>query len=225
MAVAARWAGWRVEAAASFNLVALDPWCGSNPPMPWGLPVVEIGVLAVIWCSAYFGWRWSRRRLRLDAPDAPEMGQRERSVRRSLRALLAFDFFILWPLGVPSFVGMTIWAFYTPEMWTFAAGMTAWVAAFTVAIPMLVRMARTMEHLRVAGLPDAVPPSVLIEGVDALLSRHGPPWARRARYAVLAVLIVAGLFDWKMTFSIMCYGGIFAAVRWGWRMLTQRTRA
>jgi len=206
-------------------LVAPDPECGSNPPMPWGSPFVEIGVLAVVWCSAYFGWRWSRRRLGLDAPDAPGMGQRERSVRRSLRALLAFNFFIGWPLSVPSCVGMTIWAFYEPKMWAFAAGMTLWLAAFTVAIPMLVQMARKMEHLRVAGLPDAVPPSVLIEGIDALLSRHGSPWARRARYGVLAVLLVGGLINWRMTVGMMVYWGLFLAVQAGWRMLTQRSRA
>lgn len=146
--------------------------------MNWGVLGVIVGGVTAVWRSAFLGWRWSRKRLGLDAPDPPSMSQRERTVRRSLRALLVFDCFVIWPLGVPSCVMLVALIFEDREMLgPSLAGLLGFVA-FTVAVPRLIKMVRQLERQRLSAEPDTVPPSFWIEGGRALtfgLGRHRRP--------------------------------------------------
>lgn len=188
----------------------------------WDVLAAVLGVVTLVWGSAFLGWRWARGRLGLDTPDASDMGQRERSARRSLRALLAFDFLLWWPLSIPMGVLATVVSIIERSGYEVAAGMVLGLVAFTVPVPVLIRMVRQLEQQRLAGQPDAVPPSFFIEGGQALLSRQRPPWARWAGYATIVVLVVAGIVNWEMTLAFVFYATIFGAARLGWIWLTRR---
>lgn len=192
--------------------------------MNWGVLAVVLGAVTVVWGSAFFGWRWTRKRLGLDAPDAPDMGRREKSVRRSLRALLAFNFFVTWPVGLPACVMLIVMIFEERDLVGPSVAGLLGMVLFTVAVPSLIRTARQLERQRLSGEPDAVPPSVWIEGGLALLSSPGSAGARLVRYAFIAVLVVAGILNWKMTLAVMFYGGIAIAVWLGWTWMTRRRR-
>ena len=70
-------------------------------------------------------------------------------------------------------------------------------------------------------MPDATPPSFWIEGGAALLARQGSVRARSTKYAIVVVLVVVGIIDWKMTLAMMFYGAIFTAVWAAWKMLAR----
>lgn len=171
--------------------------------MHWDKLAGLLGVVTAVWGSAYLGWRWSRRKLGLDAPDAPEMGERERTVRRSLRALLAFDFFVVWPVGLPgcAALAMSMLDDRVPLGPSLAA--MAGMVAFTVAVPSLIGAVRQLERQRLLGQADSVPPSLWIEGGAALVSRQGAGAPRWPRYVILGVLVIVGVLDWEMTVAVV----------------------
>lgn len=189
----------------------------------WGvLAIVLVGVTAV-WGGAYLGWRWARRRLGLDRPDTSDIGQRERDVRRSLRSLLAFDFFVMWPLGLPSSVLATIAMLHDPEMVGPSLAALLGFAAFTVAVPSLIGTARELERQRLSGAPDASPPSFWIEGGAVLFADPGVGGrARRTRYVVLSVLLGVGIINWQMTLAVTFYAAIIAGGWAAWKALRRR---
>ncbi|WP_242344186.1 hypothetical protein [Anaeromyxobacter terrae] len=196
--------------------------CGFNRAMRWvPLAVVFVGLTAV-WGGAYLGWRWSRRRLRLDKPDTSDMGKRERDVRRSLRALLAFNFFVMWPVGLPACVMVAILMLNDREMLGPSVAALLGMISFTVAVPSLIATARQLEGHRLSGTPDVAPPSFWIEGAAALIARNGSVGGRWVRYAMLAALLVVGIINWKMTLVMMFYVAIFTGAWAAWKMLTGR---
>lgn len=188
----------------------------------WDVLAAVLGVVTLVWGSAFFGWRWARGRLGLDATDAPNMGQREKSVRRSLRALLAFNFFVMWPAGLPSCVMVATSMFEDREMLGPSLAAILGMLGFTVAVPALIRTARLLERYRLAGQPDATPPSFWIEGGAALFSRQRTSGVRWMGYAIIAVVLLVGIVNWEMTLAFAFYAAIFGAARLGWIWLTRR---
>lgn len=193
--------------------------------MHWDMLAIILGVVTAVWGSAYLGWRWSRKKLGLDAREVPEMGQRERTVRRSLSALLGFNFFVIWPLGLPACAALAMFMFDDREMLGPSLAALLGFVAFTVAVPSLIGTVRQLERQRLLGQADAVPPSLWIEGGAALVSGQGAAAPRWPKYAILGVLVIVGIFNWKMTAAVMFYGLIFAVARVGWKLLTRLWRA
>lgn len=65
--------------------------------MTWGVLAAAVVPALIAWSVAFLAWRWACRRLGLRGPDPAGAGERERAARRSLRALLAFELFVVYP--------------------------------------------------------------------------------------------------------------------------------
>jgi hypothetical protein len=119
-----------------------------------------VATLATFWGSSIWCWRWARRRLRLSEPYDPldEASEpRALLIRRSLRALMAFNFLIIYPV---SLIPIGVWLLSKVEgdplpLAIFGGPLGALI--FTVPLLSLVRSLRRAE----SGQEDA---SMWIEG-------------------------------------------------------------
>lgn len=181
-----------------------------------------LGIVAVVWGSAFLGWRWTRRRLGLAGPDASGMSERERSARRSLRALLAFNFLVMWPVGLPACIMAVIVAFEQRDLIGPSVAALLGLVCFTVAVPSLIRTARELERHRLSDEPDSVPPSLWLEGRLASLTAKSSRGARWGRYALVIGILVASVLNWGMTLAMVFCLSVAAALWLGWKLLTRR---
>ncbi len=151
-----------------------------------------LGAIALLYAVVVAVWRWLVRRWGLAGPGAPPrtaLSEREYLARRSLRALLAFDFLLIIPVGVVACVAIAVAATepdgVPPEMIFLPLAFLA----FLLPIPALRRSLRHMEQQRRAGVlvePAPAPNSSGLPALDAHLGRKA--WGT----LVAAGLIVLG---------------------------------
>ena len=75
----------------------IDP---SRPRWNWREKLPVLVALILTWGASVVVWRWTLRRLHLSGVEASNVSDRERLVRRNLRAILAFNFLVTYPVGV-----------------------------------------------------------------------------------------------------------------------------
>jgi len=160
-----------------------------NDSLPW----IILAILVSVYALFILAWRWLLRRWNLTGPAAPSrdaLGHREYLARRSLRALLAFDFLVMLPIGIPSSAAILYMAVSNPGktdpgMVIGALG----ILMFIVPIPVLHRSIKRMEAQRLAGLPVETQAQALSTGVPALDTHmRSRPWA-----TILAALAISGV--------------------------------
>lgn len=143
---------------------------------------------ALVLLASAVGWNLLVRRWRLSGPGAPPraaLGRRERAVRRTLRILLAFDALV----GVPVLVIGLVGSFRSEELGVGVPTLLLVAALLLAPVPPLLRRVRSLEALRLAGLPEAAAARLRTTGhagLDLLL-RSGAPTTR----ATAALIVIA----------------------------------
>jgi hypothetical protein len=128
------------------------------------------------WVAFVVGWRRSVRRLGLRGRDPDGMDRAERVARRSLRAVLAFDFLVVWPVALP-LVPLLIWSFTTDPCTSVTELVSgcAWgllaLAMFTAAPFLLASRVKALERCRLSGGAEPVPRNWFL---DRVLLRGSP---------------------------------------------------
>jgi hypothetical protein len=192
--------------------------------MRWGAVAVALGVVIVVWGSAIAAWRWTVSRLGLKRPDSPIMGEREKVVRRSLRALLAFDFLVLWPVGIPATIAGIALGVQEHDLLGPGLGALLGLGLMTAAVPSLVRTARRLERQRLAGEPEDTRPSLWIEGRFAPIDGDNTAGARWGRIALIASLLVGFLLNWRVSATILLLIIAVAMIRFAWTSVIRGNR-
>lgn len=158
----------------------LPPWL-----VPAGIALLYAALIAV--------WRWLLRRWGLAGPTAPPrrlLGRSEYLARRSLRALLAFDFLLVIPMGLPAAVALLSVAVadpreLEPEM---IAAVLVFLATFLLPVPALRRSILRMEQQRLGGQVVEADPPPNTSGLQRSTStcaptRGGRSWPRASSSA------------------------------------------
>ena len=189
---------------------------------PW-LILAGIVVLYAILIAA---WRWLVRRWGLAGPNAPQLSSIERNEhlsRRSLRALLAFDFLVIIPIGIPAVVAFLYMAVTHPQ--DFDPGMimgALGLLVFILPVPVLRRSIRRMEQQRLAGQVAQPPPlpntSGLVEFDKYLRAKA---WgARVAAGLIVFVSIAAWVFPDHRLAAVLLKDNEAVLSGQLWRLLT-----
>jgi hypothetical protein len=155
---------------------------------------ILVGIVA-LWSLAVTLWRVTLRHLRLsdhDKAEQKERGPRERAVRRSLRALLAFNFLVLYPVVIPALIAVA----FSGDPEAIIPGVLCLFALVVFSIPLasLVRTVRQLEQRRLAGVPPMNEPSLWVDGGRALVEAARQGQNPHARHA--AVIITAAGIGW-----------------------------
>jgi rhomboid protease GluP len=154
---------------------------------------LALAAFAALYAVLVPSWRWLVRRWGLAGPGAPPraaLSEREYLARRSLRALLAFDFLVMGPAGALACVAAVAVALtgpFEPEMIALFL-LPVGLLVFFVPVFVLRRSIRRMERERLeAPSMEPPPPSDRpVSAFDAYLRRRA--WAT----LVAAGLIVCG---------------------------------
>jgi membrane associated rhomboid family serine protease len=190
---------------------------GWPAPFPSGRAVVVLVLLA--YAGFIFGWRLLGRRLGLTGPRAPRRDELSRDAylrRRSLRALLAFDFLVIFPVISGAIVALVVGA---PGM--VVIGLLP--ALFFVApIPFLLNAVRKDDRRRQLGLPAetaAEAASVGHPSLDLLLA--GPIPATSSAISLIAgVTVLAWVLPSDLLFSQLAKENELILGGQYWRLLT-----
>jgi membrane associated rhomboid family serine protease len=152
--------------------------------------------IVLLYAALIATWLWLARRWGLAGPGAPKrsaLGRSEYLARRSLRALLAFDFLVIIPIGLPAVVAILYMAVTHPR--DFDPAMV-WAAvgflAFILAVPALRRSIRRMEQQRHAGQvaqPEPLPNTSGLVELDKHL--RAKAWGTRGAAGLIVCVSVA----------------------------------
>jgi hypothetical protein len=127
-----------------------------------------LGGLASWWGLFVLAWRLAARRLGVVGAPPSGAGPRERLVRRNLRAALAFDLLVMFPVGLPLLVSVALSG--EPEALELVLTMLPGLVMFGLALPALARRARALRERRLAGRSEeGDPPSLWIDGPRTVL--------------------------------------------------------
>jgi rhomboid protease GluP len=157
---------------------------------------VKILAAIVLWYAAMIvAWRWLLRRWRLvgrAAPPRAVLGRREYLARRSLRAVLAFDFLVIFPIGAPAIGAMIAVGREAPSGFGFEAllGLLGLVT-FVLCIPVMRRSVVRLEQQRRDGQPEETAAQAMAR---ARSTGHAPldaHLAARAWGTITAALVIA----------------------------------
>jgi hypothetical protein len=155
---------------------------------------ILVGIVA-LWSLAITLWRVTLRHLQLsnhDKAEQEERGPRQRAVRRSLRALLAFNFLVVYPVAIPALIAA---AFSGDREALFPGVLCLFtLVLFSVPLASLIRTARQLEQRRLAGVPLMNEPSLWVDGGRALVEAARQGQNPHARHA--AVIITAAGIGW-----------------------------
>jgi membrane associated rhomboid family serine protease len=159
---------------------------------PWLILGGIVGLYAVLIAA----WRWLVRRWGLAGPNAPQPSSIERSEylsRRSLRALLAFDFLVIIPIGLPAVAAFLYMAVTHPR--DFDPGMVMGALGlllFILMVPVLRRSILRMEQQRLAGQVAQPPPLPNTSGLVEL-DKHlrAKAWGTRVAAGLIVCVSVA----------------------------------
>ncbi len=151
---------------------------------------IALAAFAALYAVSVPIWRWLVRRWGLAGPHAPPraaLSEREYLARRSLRALLAFDFLVMGPAGLLGCVASVAVALTVPFEPTMIALLLVPIGLliFIVPVPVLRRSIRRMEQQRLAGLVVEAEPAPNTSGLPAL-DAH-------LRHRAWGTLVTAGL--------------------------------
>lgn len=133
---------------------------------------LAISLPIVTWVTAFASWRLVLRRLGIAKP-SEGVGARERLVLRNLRALLAFNFLVWYPVAVPGGVAMLFFS-GMPSLERPALAMLLAVALFSLPLPPLLASARKLERDRLAGVPPRDAPTLWMDDVRAAAGADRP---------------------------------------------------
>lgn len=159
-----------------------------------------LGLIAVEYAAMVVTWRWLVRRWRLAGPDAPPravIGQQEHLARRSLRALLAFDFLVIFPTLLPVIVLFAVSPGERPTRFpTEMIPALLGLVMFVVAIPGLHRAVVRLEQRRREGLPEETAAAARLQArstghaaLDAHLATKA--WGTNATALVVVLVSIA----------------------------------
>lgn len=177
---------------SAWELAARASPAARRDSSPW--PV--LAGIALLYAALIAAWRWLARRWGLAGPGAPQpssLGRSEYLARRSLRALLAFDFLVILPLGLPMVVVFLYMAIAHPR--DFDPGMVLGalgILTFLLPVLPLRRSIRRMERQRLAGevMQAAPPPGT--SGLAALDEHlRARAWGTRAAAGLIVCASVA----------------------------------
>lgn len=157
-----------------------------------------LGLIVVEYAAMVVAWRWLLRRWRLAGPGAPPravLGRQEYLARRSLRALLAFDFLVMFPTLL---LVIAVFAASPSERPThFPAEMLPAVLGlvmFAAAIPGLRRSVVRLEQRRREGLPEETAAEIKLQARStghAALDAHLSSTAWGTNGAGLVIVLVS----------------------------------
>lgn len=163
--------------------------------------IVALSLPVVAWAGALVAWRFTLLRLGLTSTKDEALGQRERTVVRALRALLAFNFLVVLPVAVLG-MGMLVSGVTTLQ----AASLVILVGLmfFALPLPSLIATAKRLRAQRLPGVPVRDLPSFWLD--DAMTFAR-----ERSSAAVWAVfgsvlLVIAGM---GCTFASMRTGAVW----------------
>jgi len=160
-------------------------------PFPSGQAVVVLVLLA--YGGFFAGWMLLSRRLGLTGPRAPrqeELSKEAHLRRRSLRALLAFDFLIIFPVSSSAIVALLSGE---PGM---AATVLLPALFFGAPIPFLLHAVRQDDRRRQSGLPAETAAEAASVGhptLDLLLAGPIP-----ATMSAIAIIAAASVLAWVL---------------------------
>jgi membrane associated rhomboid family serine protease len=149
---------------------------------------------ALILLASVVCWNLLVRRWRLAGPAAPPraaLGVQEYAARRFLRALLAFDALLIVPACAIGALG----SFRSGELGLGVPILLLVVALFFAPVPALLRKVRTLEALRLAGVPEAAAARLRTTGhagLDLLLRGAAP--TTRATAALIVITSAVAMF-------------------------------
>jgi len=153
---------------------------------------ILVGIVA-LWSLAIALWRVALRRLQLSGQgkaEQEERSPRERVVRRSLRALLAFNFLVVYPVLIPALIAAT----FSGDPEALLPGVLCLVGLLVFSVPLasLVRTMRQLEQRRLAGVSPVNEPSLWVDGGRALVEAARQEKNRYARHASV-IITAAGI--------------------------------
>jgi hypothetical protein len=194
--------------------------------MEWGGLAILLGGVTMTWGLAVASWRWTLRRLRLSGPAPSSMGERERLVRRSLRALMAFEFLCIYPICALVSVTAVVMAVAErdPHALLIALAMLGAGLVLSVPLPSILKLARQLERQRVDGGPEPTAVSLWIDGGRALFDPANPRRGRLLRFALGIVLLVAAMIAWRTVGRWQALGLAVMAVPLVWMSLARAWR-
>jgi rhomboid protease GluP len=153
-------------------------------------------VYALMLLASVVCWNLLVRRWRLAGPAAPPraaLGPQERRARRLLRVLLGFDALVVVPASLIALAAS--WAAGRLELEVVLFLLVA-AALFLAPVRPLLRRVRTLEALRLAGVPEAAVAQLRTTGHPGLdlLLRGGAP-TTRATAALIVIVSAAAMFS------------------------------
>jgi hypothetical protein len=195
----------------------------SRPRWNWREKLPVLVALILTWGASVVVWRWALRRLHLSGVQASNVSDRERLVRRNLRAILAFNVLLLYPVGVLGTVAALLsGGLNDPDVFLM---LPMGLLLFSAPLPSLIRSAATLRRQRLAREPSDDAPSIWLDGGGALAEEASEEASKGNPYLGYALLVigVGGLVllrEWSRGFQgppwlgigILLLGAVLAEV-------------
>lgn len=187
-------------------------------------PWLILGGIALLYAALIAAWRWVAHRWGLAGARAPPraiLSRNEYLARRSLRALLAFDFLVILPIFVPSSVAILSSAIEDPRGLPPEVALSVMsLLMFLAPVPVLRRSIRRMEQQRLAGQvvqDEPLPSTSGLAELDVHLRRAA--WGTRLVAGLIVLVSVAAFADQRLAAALLKDRDAILAGQ-AWRLLT-----